>query len=424
MYLVFFYKPSPDYNKNLPLNLVFSGLKSGLEETLSAWYPAAGRLCPNQADGKLDLWCNNEGAVLVEAVTRVKISDLGDLSQYNNFFENLVYKPVFDGNFSKMPLVVAQVTKFGCGGYSIGIGVSHSLFDGPGSYDFLCAWASNSAIFMKGKGGVEKQKPVHERGKLVLVANSQATKISKNYSGTRAAAIDHLYQLIMQAAARHQNVSDVECSNQKSNYILRTFHLSGAMIESLKRKVSGKRGASFSCSSFEVVAAHLWKTRTRALGLGKETMVCLQFAVDTRNKMVPPLPKGFSGNAYVLASIALTAGALEKESHETIVEKIREAKNSVSNDYVNAYVEALEGPQASLPPLMELTLVSDWTRMPFHKISFLHGEAAYAFPLVPPIPHVAYFMQNPADDKGIDVWIGLLPQALNSFSHYFLNDVQ
>lgn len=112
MYLVFFYKPSPDYNKNLPLNLVFSGLKSGLEETLLAWYPAAGRLCPNQADGKLDLWCNNEGAVLVEAVTRVKISDLGDLSQYNNFFENLVYKPVFDGNFSKMPLVVAQVITY------------------------------------------------------------------------------------------------------------------------------------------------------------------------------------------------------------------------------------------------------------------------------------------------------------------------
>jgi omega-hydroxypalmitate O-feruloyl transferase len=155
-------------------------------------------------------------------------------------------------------------------------------------------------------------------------------------------------------------------------------------------------------------------------------MVCLQFAVDTRNKMVPPLPKGFSGNAYVLASVALTAGALEEESHEGIVEKIREAKNSVSNDYVNAYVEALEGSQqaATLPPLKELTLISDWTRMPFHKISFLHGEAAYAFPLAPPVPHVAYFMQNPADNQGIDVWIGLLPQALSSFSHYFLNGVQ
>jgi hypothetical protein len=54
--------------------------------------------------------------------------------------------------------------------------VSHSLFDGPASYDFLSAWASNSAI-MKAKGsGLEQQKPVHERGKL-LVGNSHQTRV-------------------------------------------------------------------------------------------------------------------------------------------------------------------------------------------------------------------------------------------------------
>jgi len=54
--------------------------------------------------------------------------------------------------------------------------VSHSLFDGPASYDFLSAWASNSAI-MKAKGsGLEQQKPVHERGKL-LVGNSHKTRV-------------------------------------------------------------------------------------------------------------------------------------------------------------------------------------------------------------------------------------------------------
>ena len=107
MYLVFFYK-----NNNFvdDLNLVFTSLKSGLEETLSVWYPAAGRLSPNGDHGKLNLWCNNKGAILVEAVTRAKVSDLGDLSQYNEFFENLVYKPVFNGNFAEMPLVVAQVS--------------------------------------------------------------------------------------------------------------------------------------------------------------------------------------------------------------------------------------------------------------------------------------------------------------------------
>ncbi|XWS70485.1 hypothetical protein CRYUN_Cryun03dG0052100 [Craigia yunnanensis] len=428
MYVVFFYKSSCAY-QNLSLDLIFSSLKSGLEETLSNWYPAAGRLSLNSNDGKLNLWCNNNGAVLVEAVTNAKIIELGDLSQYNEFFEYLAYKPVFQGNFSEMPLIVAQVTKFGCGGYSISIGVSHSLFDGPATYDFLHAWASNSAI-LKEKRGTELYKPVHERGAL-LVGNQGLTKLPESGSSvTRAAAIDHLYQLIKQAIAGQNFGPDTKFGARSlpdvgdSNLVLKTFHLSGAMIESIKSKVYGERRGSFSCSSFELLAAHLWKARTKALGVRKGAMVCLQFAVDIRNKMLPPLPKGFSGNAYVLASVALTAEELEGGSHEATVEKIREAKNSISNDYVIAYNQALDGPQGTLPPMNELTLVSDWTRMPFHRIDFLHGEAAYVSPLLSPIPQVAYFMQNPNDLRGIDVRIGLLPQTLNAFSHYFLTNLQ
>ncbi|KAF2287265.1 hypothetical protein GH714_039483 [Hevea brasiliensis] len=412
-------RASQAYN-NLSLNSVFSSLKSGLEETLSIWYPAAGRLNLNPNDGKLNLWCNNEGAFLIEAVTQVKISELGDLSHYNEFFENLIYKPFFNGNFSVMPLVVAQVTKFGCGGYSVGIGTSHSLFDGPATFDFLRAWACNSAI-MKEKGSHELQKPVHERD----MGNCHS---QKSNTIMRAAAISHLYQLIQQTKTAadhhyHQNLAKDHgrLGDRNPNYLLKTFHLSGAMVENLKKKVLGEgRNSSVSCSSFEVLTAHLWKARTKALGVTKERMVCLQFAVDTRNKMMPSLPKGFSGNAYVLASVLTRAGELEEGSHEAIIEKIKQAKNSVNSDYVNAYMEALDGPQANLPPLDELTLVSDWTRMPFHKVDFLQGDAAYASPLVAPIPQAAYFMQNPMDFGGIDVRISLTPQALDSFSHYFL----
>lgn len=166
------------------------------------------------------------------------------------------------------------------------------------------------------------------------------------------------------------------------------------------------------------------QSRTKALGVRKERLVCLQFAVDTRNKVAPPLPKGFSGNAYVLASVALTARELEEESYEALVKKIKEAKNSITNEYITSYIEALEAPQVSLPPLNELTIVSDWTRMPFHKVDFLNCEAACALPLDPPIPHVAYFMQNPSETRGIDVRIGLLPDTLNAFSQYFLVHLQ
>lgn len=114
MYVVFFYNNlSHEAFKDVSLSSVFNSLKSGLEETLSLWYPAAGRLRVNQSDGKLNLWCNNEGAILVEAHTPLTISQLGDLSQYNEFFEKLVYKPSFHANFSNMPLVAAHV-RFMC----------------------------------------------------------------------------------------------------------------------------------------------------------------------------------------------------------------------------------------------------------------------------------------------------------------------
>ncbi|KAL0407612.1 UNVERIFIED_CONTAM: Brassinosteroid-related acyltransferase 1 [Sesamum radiatum] len=87
MYMVFFYKST---HQDLCSDSVFSRLKTGLEATLSVWYPAAGRLsfsCPHH-EGKLNIWCNNAGALLVQAVTQAKIPDLGDLSIYNDFFEN------------------------------------------------------------------------------------------------------------------------------------------------------------------------------------------------------------------------------------------------------------------------------------------------------------------------------------------------
>ncbi|KAK3410690.1 hypothetical protein EUGRSUZ_J02627 [Eucalyptus grandis] len=419
MYLVFFYKPhlNSNFSKNeISLGLVFDSLRLDLEETLSVWYPAAGRLSLNPEDGKLNLWCNNEGVVLAEAVAQVKVSDLGDLSQYNEFFEKLVYKPDFDGDLSKMPLVVAQVTQFECGGYSIGMGTSHSLFDGPAAYDFLHAWSSNSAVTKEKGYRLEINMPVHDRGRLLLLNPQKQVAIANPVKS--AAAIDHLYQLIMQSAVNQNILSDVK----SSSLVPKTFDLSGEFIESIKGELCKGMNGSFSCSTFEAVSAHLWKARTKAFGLHKGTLVCLQFAVDTRNRLSPPLPKGFSGNAYVLASVALTAGELMESSHADIIKKIREAKRSVNDEYVTAYMKALEGPPASLPPLKELTLVSDWTRMPFHKVGFLSEEAAYVSPLVPPIPQVAYLMQNPSDDHlGIHVRLGLPPGILSAFPGYFLS---
>ncbi|KAK1288445.1 Anthranilate N-benzoyltransferase protein 1 [Acorus calamus] len=388
MYLIYFYKPPPQ--PDMSVGSLFENLKMGLEEILSVWYPASGRLCLNPNTGKLDILCNNGGAVLVEAVTDAKISDLGDLSQYKRFYEELVYKPELHGmqSLSDMPLVVSQA-----------------------NFDFLLSWACKTA--RRGVRNLEVTEPIHRRDRL-LVKNQHQKEI-------RVLAFDHLHQLIQQAV-QAPNLDDVKFGEE---VVLRTFHVGCAKIEDLKQKVMGGQGGIAVCSSssFEVVAAHLWKARTKALKLSTERLVCLQFAVDARTKMVPPLPKSFSGNAFVLASIACSAGALEDETLQSIVAKIKVAKAAVTESYVRSYLEALEAmpTQGSpLPPLPELTIVSDWTRNPYHTVDFGIGRAAYVAPMATPVPRAAYFMQGTGEVGGVDVRVGLESHSLLAFCESFV----
>lgn len=149
--------------------------------------------------------------------------------------------------------MITQVTQFKCGGYSIGIGTSHSLFDGPAAYDFLHAWSSNSAVTKEKGYRLEIHVPVHHRGRLLLPNPQKQVAIANPVKS--AAAIDHLYRLIMQSAVNPNNLSDV----RSSRLVLKTFDLGGEFIESLKRELCKGMNGSFSCSSFEVVSAHLWK---------------------------------------------------------------------------------------------------------------------------------------------------------------------
>ncbi|GLJ26974.1 hypothetical protein SUGI_0528240 [Cryptomeria japonica] len=412
MYTVFFYRPSEDLN----LGSVFQNLKEALEKTLTVWYPAAGRLKINENDGKLDLLCNSAGAFMAKAFTDSKFSELGDLSQYNPFFEELVYKPAFDPSFSQMPLMVAQLTKFTCGGFSLGFGTSHSLFDGLGAINFLKAWASaaNSTVLLK------LPQPLHERTRLLV---TEASGIPSTAEQNRVVPFIHLNELIERGIKSAEeklwecNFNGVSWASQ-SGYALKTFSVSKETVQRLKT-TTAKQGGPPNCSAFDVVAAHLWKARVKALGLSCATTVCLQFTVDARSRLVPPLPREFSGNAYVMASVTCTVEALEKEGLHITVDRIRKAKDSVTDEYIRYYLRALDAPQKALPSLRELTLVSDWRRTPFHAVDFGMGKALYAAPLASPVPQSAYFLQDPNDEDGIHVRLGLLPEHVAAFHYHF-----
>ncbi|KAJ6414339.1 hypothetical protein OIU84_007036 [Salix udensis] len=110
-------------------------LKKSLSETLTHFYPLAGKI----KDDQLSIDCDDEGACYVEAQVNCHLSEFlrqPDLLVAHQFFPcELLPKAVTHvANF--------QVNVFECGGVAIGICISHLALDGAALSTFLKAWSA------------------------------------------------------------------------------------------------------------------------------------------------------------------------------------------------------------------------------------------------------------------------------------------
>lgn len=98
-------------------------LKSSLPETLSRFYPLAGRI-----EG-ISISCNEEGAVFTEARTDLLLSDflkkkLDDIYSLGEFFPTMAPSP------GAWPLLTVKVSTFGSGsGVAVAVAISHHICD-------------------------------------------------------------------------------------------------------------------------------------------------------------------------------------------------------------------------------------------------------------------------------------------------------
>ncbi|MBA0705109.1 hypothetical protein Golax_017322, partial [Gossypium laxum] len=93
-------------------------IKDAISKVLVNYYPLVWRLTIS-SEGNLIVDCTGEGAVT-----------LG----------KLVYDIPGAKNKLEMPPLVAQVTKFQCGGFVLGLCMNHCMFDGIGAMKFVNSW--------------------------------------------------------------------------------------------------------------------------------------------------------------------------------------------------------------------------------------------------------------------------------------------
>ncbi|KAF5939376.1 hypothetical protein HYC85_023635 [Camellia sinensis] len=263
LYTIFFYKSQFNNEKTSSSSSddVVDRAKTALQKVLISWFPTAGRLRINAETEKLEIDCNNQGVTAITAKTGSKLEELGRLCEYKPCYEKLVPQLPDAEDISKNPLVVVQITRFACGGFSIGFGSSHTLFDGIGAFNFLASWAHIAT----GKDESDLIVPNHSRNALLnAICTPYSTPMATSiYEQDHIAAIQDLYRIPMQAMASDDRRWETELAkfsqiDPQGGLQLISLSIKKEVVEAWKELVI-ERGKLLKCSTFDLLCAQIWK---------------------------------------------------------------------------------------------------------------------------------------------------------------------
>nr|XP_028952150.1 BAHD acyltransferase At5g47980 [Malus domestica] len=254
-------------------------LKKSLSETLTCFYPLAGRIKDN-----IFIDCNDEGAIYVEA-------------QVNSLLSTFLHQPDFD--FLKLflpievgsseaatgPLLLVKASFFECGGLAIGVCFSHKLADASTLGLFVKAWAATSL-------GI---------GDTVVPDFSSAA---------------------IRFPPRDFSVQRPAVEMKIGKCVTRRFVIDGPKMRDLKAKVTS--GSVEKPTRVEAVTSLIWSCAMNAskLSSGASNVSMVSQSVNIRKRIVPPLLQTSVGNLVGYYAVRTDESGIELKE---LVSQMRKA---------------------------------------------------------------------------------------------------
>ncbi|PIN08152.1 Omega-hydroxypalmitate O-feruloyl transferase [Handroanthus impetiginosus] len=291
-----------------------------------------------------------------------------------------------------------KVTRFKCGGFALGFMTNHAILDGKSASEMF----QNLASICRG----ESLKP---------------TFINNNRTSIRARTppqINFPHKEYIKLSKTSSLPSSFTSQNRTSpsplifsdKYTHKLFSFPSETLKQLKQK------AIITCSTFEAIVAHIWRARTKAsfknLIPDQETTVL--FAVDVRDKISPPLPKSFAGNAVITAFATAKACDLIQKPLSFGVEMVKQGRERITSEYIRSVIDWLEVYKGIPATCDGAFYVSAWWKLPFGEIDLGFGKPKHAGPIVSGNDEFVLLLGS-RNGEGINVWMGLEKGVMEKF---------
>lgn len=307
------------------------------------------------------------------------------------------------------------MTHFKCGGVTLGVGFHHNLADGMSALHFINSWADVT------RGIPIKNLPFIDRTVL-------GARVKKGDSPT----FNHIeygppLSLRNDGAQLAHRPTNGSASSAAS---VATLKLSLDQINTLKAKVrkdqdQDEHKSNIRYSTYEILAAHVWRCTSKARGLSDGQECKLYINVDGRSRLNPPLPSGYFGNVlFFTTPVALSGDMISKPLIFT-VKKIHEAIKQMDDKYLRSALAYLEhndpttikhGAQTYRSPGFKL---NSWMRLPIYDADFGWGRPISMTRTKINYEGKAYFVPSPANDGSASVVISLEPHQMEFFKDCF-----
>ncbi|XP_074373376.1 acyltransferase-like [Apium graveolens] len=371
-------------------------LENSLSQTLSKYYPFAGRL--SSSGSYVD--CNDEGVYFSEARIGCKLYDVVKRAPVKEDEEGLghlfpphgIWDKLSDDGHSSLMLV--QLNRFTCGGIAIAVSLSHRIGDALTLFSFLIYWAALSHHFP------DHQKVLHLRPyfvpELLLQSDDDLNAFTAN------APLPKKHWITKEMMFHNSSIEKLKAHMEIEDKLRGVGEINYTRNEVVSALI-------YRCAAAAAAAASAAAATTNP-GVYAKSVLCQ--VVNMRPMIDPPLPPTSLGN-FINYSFIPTSTENETDLN-FLAEQIRKGKMQLRGSKGMDLTTTLASFEECARGNKRLYGISSLCNLPMYEMDFGWGKPVKATIVDTPLPNYITMMDT-ANRDGIKAIVGLEEQEMTYF---------